>query len=781
MELLLLPNKPNINTLPPKKVAFLLRERNMASLLSAVRTRFFDKSNKPLAGGKVYTYEANSTDPKLTWSDTDLTIPNTNPVLLDMEGTAYVYLDGNYRIRVEDSYGVVIEDNPFVQSFFSKLGLPVDFVVDGTETQKQINDKTVQFVNTVSQLETFKARKDGQIVIAKSYNSANREGGGKFVFKAGDTTPANNVSVIMGIGGRWLRYNWKSPDIYDAGIDGSETDVTARFQALVDAATTLNLSVNLRGKTVKVTQLDIPDNMHLFNGSIDVTSSVWQNTYGRAALMLKNTNRNAAGVDYEVQANYLALAEAKNIKFVNINFKADSFAGIFYKFDGLQFINCTGNWNIHNLFKFVGGWNGTTLINDTPTSYNLVDPINGRCKNILIKDSKWYGGYTNKEYSSPFRFIACGDVYIEGGKIDSPLGYHIDMYNKGFTLNCADYVNTNEQVVLDTIAGTAHPDMLALYIGQNCYDINIVGGRWKDFAKKGVYIESSSQVTIDGVVAKCTNANSVATFVDLQPNYKDNANTYWGNVADIAIKNCTVNGVRVGITTSQFGGVRALKAIHIEDNLIITNANLAAISITGTEDYTVANNNCNGSLFLGRNNGGGAVSKNRFANPSNYALYIDRQMTGGILPYLVNNEFYVDSGDVIYNNGGEGKTGRITGGNIQSGNGGHIFALGEAANIACYAFENGLTQRQMNFSQNINVPANGSTTYTKNIAGVKEGWTASMSVHGILDLGYDLSFLVSCKSNQIVFKVRNNTGSAVNFDPNLLLNLNSFADQVFIN
>ncbi|MFH4180581.1 hypothetical protein WDA55_21250, partial [Acinetobacter baumannii] len=92
--------------------------------------------------------------------------------------------------------------------------------------------------------------------------------------------------------------------------------------------------------------------------------------------------------------------------------------------------------------------------------------------------------------------------------------------------------------------------------------------------------------------------------------------------------------------------------------------------------------------------------------------------------------------------------------------------------------ENGLTQRQMNFSQNINVPANGSTTYTKNIAGVKEGWTASMSVHGILDLGYDLSFLVSCKSNQIVFKVRNNTGSAVNFDPNLLLNLNSFADQV---
>lgn len=683
--------------------------------------------------------------------------------------------------------------------FFSNYGRPGKLYIQDSECSITVRNKKhnlvwtdlyaelallqsnlVTNVDTVDQLSNLKAR-DGQLVTVKAYKSTFKSGGGNFVFKKNDSSTVNNVTIFNGIGGRWYRYNWKNPDLYDAGLDGSETDATTRFQALVDAATSLNFSVNLRGKTVKVTQLDVPDNMHLFNGILDVTSSVWQNTYGRAALMLKNTDRNAVGIDYEVKQYYEGIIEAKNIKFVNINFKADSFAGIFYKFDGLQFINCTGNWNIHNLFKFVGGWNGTPLVNDTPTSYNLVDPINGRCKNILIKDSKWFGGYTNKEYASPFRFIACGDVYIEGGKIDAPLGYHIDMYNKGFTLNCADYVNTNDQVVLDTIAGTAHPDMLALYIGQNCYDINIVGGRWKDFAKKGVYIESSSQVTIDGVVARCTNANSVATFVDLQPNYKDNANTYWGNVADIAIKNCTVNGVRTGITTSQFGGVRSLKAIHIEDNLIITNANLAAISITGTEDYTVANNNCNGSLFLGRNNGGGAVSKNRFANPSNYALYIDRQMTGGILPYLVNNEFYVDSGDVIYNNGGEGKTGRITGGNIQSGNGGHIFALGEAANIACYAFENGLTQRQMNFSQNINVPANGSTTYTKNIAGVKEGWTASMSVHGILDLGYDLSFLVSCKSNQIVFKVRNNTGSAVNFDPNLLLNLNSFADQVFIN
>ncbi|MFX7337188.1 hypothetical protein ABTI70_19610, partial [Acinetobacter baumannii] len=88
-----------------------------------------------------------------------------------------------------------------------------------------------------------------------------------------------------------------------AGLDGSETDASTRFQALIDAATNLNLSVSLRGKSIKINQLDIPDNMHIFNGGLDVTASPFKNdvsngTYGRAALMLKNTDRNAVGIDY---------------------------------------------------------------------------------------------------------------------------------------------------------------------------------------------------------------------------------------------------------------------------------------------------------------------------------------------------------------------------------------------------------------------------------------------------------------------------------------------------
>ncbi|EMN9778746.1 hypothetical protein P5778_003803, partial [Acinetobacter baumannii] len=115
----------------------------MASLLSAVRTRFFDKSNKPLAGGKVYTYEANSTNPKVTWSDEALTVQNTNPVLLDNEGTALIFFSGKYRFRIEDKYGALVEDNPSVTSLVGIDGVTSDIVKDGDESQKDINDKSL--------------------------------------------------------------------------------------------------------------------------------------------------------------------------------------------------------------------------------------------------------------------------------------------------------------------------------------------------------------------------------------------------------------------------------------------------------------------------------------------------------------------------------------------------------------------------------------------------------------------------------------------------------------
>ncbi|MDT3468916.1 hypothetical protein [Stenotrophomonas maltophilia] len=72
---------------------------------------YFDLlSNQPVAGGFLTFYLQGTTTPKGTWSDSALTIPNTNPVPLDSSGRANVniWLSGAYTVRLTDSLGAVI-------------------------------------------------------------------------------------------------------------------------------------------------------------------------------------------------------------------------------------------------------------------------------------------------------------------------------------------------------------------------------------------------------------------------------------------------------------------------------------------------------------------------------------------------------------------------------------------------------------------------------------------------------------------------------------------------
>jgi len=102
-----------------------IRMSNIASPMPQIRARFTNKLGIPLSGCKVYTYEPNSDIPKTTWIDTDKTVENTNPILLDSAGEADIFLDGLYRIVVKDRFGFVVYD-------VEKTG----------STQQQINDFT---------------------------------------------------------------------------------------------------------------------------------------------------------------------------------------------------------------------------------------------------------------------------------------------------------------------------------------------------------------------------------------------------------------------------------------------------------------------------------------------------------------------------------------------------------------------------------------------------------------------------------------------------------------
>ena len=76
----------------------------MANLAPMIRQRFFDASAEPLNGGKLFTYEAGTTTNKVTYSDSAGTSANTNPVILDSEGYADVWLStGSYKFVLKDS------------------------------------------------------------------------------------------------------------------------------------------------------------------------------------------------------------------------------------------------------------------------------------------------------------------------------------------------------------------------------------------------------------------------------------------------------------------------------------------------------------------------------------------------------------------------------------------------------------------------------------------------------------------------------------------------------
>ncbi|WDS36246.1 H-type lectin domain-containing protein [Pseudoxanthomonas sp.] len=78
-------------------------------------TRFYDPApvmfgadgTEIANGGLLYFYELGTTTEKATYSDSDLTTANTNPVVLDSAGRAEVniWLDGTYTVKFTDADG----------------------------------------------------------------------------------------------------------------------------------------------------------------------------------------------------------------------------------------------------------------------------------------------------------------------------------------------------------------------------------------------------------------------------------------------------------------------------------------------------------------------------------------------------------------------------------------------------------------------------------------------------------------------------------------------------
>lgn len=83
----------------------------MAKIAPYVFVQEFDNNGDPLAGGLLYTYEAGTTTPKATYTDSTEATANANPVVLDASGRANVWLDsGSYKFVLKTSADVLVKE-----------------------------------------------------------------------------------------------------------------------------------------------------------------------------------------------------------------------------------------------------------------------------------------------------------------------------------------------------------------------------------------------------------------------------------------------------------------------------------------------------------------------------------------------------------------------------------------------------------------------------------------------------------------------------------------------
>ena len=186
------------------------------SLSPWLKPRFFiTGTNRPLAGGLMYTYKAGTTDNATTYSD-DAGTPNTNPIVLDSDGQCDLYLDDaiSYRIILKNSAGVTQFDKDRIASLGS--------------TQ-------VQSFNSIAALRLRSGTTIANAAKTLGYYAAGDGGGNAFYWDGTSVATDNSGTIIkptsVSGAGRWLATNPEMTTLKQWGCvgDGSITDDSTKI------------------------------------------------------------------------------------------------------------------------------------------------------------------------------------------------------------------------------------------------------------------------------------------------------------------------------------------------------------------------------------------------------------------------------------------------------------------------------------------------------------------------------------------------------------------------
>ena len=78
----------------------------MSAILSYPKFSSHSAVGVALAGGLLYTYASGTTTAKTSYTTQDMSVAQANPVVLDANGEAVIWLNGEYKLILKDSDGV---------------------------------------------------------------------------------------------------------------------------------------------------------------------------------------------------------------------------------------------------------------------------------------------------------------------------------------------------------------------------------------------------------------------------------------------------------------------------------------------------------------------------------------------------------------------------------------------------------------------------------------------------------------------------------------------------
>lgn len=215
----------------------------MAFLFTSPKFQAFDANGDPLAGGKVFTYDAGTTTPRATYTDQSGGTPNANPVILDAAGTAHIWLDG-------EAYKFVVTDSADVAAPFG--------TVDNIQLQEPDTD-TIFGVDTVAAMKAYTG--SASSIRTLGYYTKGDGGAAVYWHDSSDAVSADNGgTIIVRSDGARMKLIVEGEYIpsKQLGIKGdSVTGETAKVSAGITMARDVGKGLLIQGRPLLDTQLVI--------------------------------------------------------------------------------------------------------------------------------------------------------------------------------------------------------------------------------------------------------------------------------------------------------------------------------------------------------------------------------------------------------------------------------------------------------------------------------------------------------------------------------------------